>query len=149
MVKVLLRRLRGIVLTVLFGAVPLALVGFVTGLVLSRTGVQVGEALGPQDLPLLLAILGAVIGGASGFVLALLIIVGERGRTVETLRATRVGLWGVLAGGAAQLIVWRRPSVGTLLCALATGVVTWGAVRLAQRARPAPAGAADAPRAPT
>ncbi len=117
-----MRRVRGIVVSMLLWAVPWTLVGLAIGVALTRMGVvwisPFPERLG---VPGVLALIGATIGAINGLAFALLMMVAERKRTAETLSVGRVGLWGAIATGAVAALVF--PPV----IALAGAAVGFGA----------------------
>ena len=127
-----LRRLRGVVIATLLWAFFWGILGLLLGLVLARTPIHVGEPLGRQDLPVLLAIVGVILGAGAGLLFAILVLVGERGRTIENLRGSRLALSGALAGAAVAIPVWGSWQAALVLAALA-GLAGWLAARVAQR----------------
>jgi hypothetical protein len=106
-----MRRLRGILVSMLIWAVPWALVGLAFGIILaSMENVGVSPDPGPLGVPGLLALIGAMVGAVNGLVFALFVLTAERNRTVETLHVGRVGLWGALAsGGIATFVLGLTP----------------------------------------
>jgi hypothetical protein len=94
------RRIRGIAVSMALWAIPWSIVGFVIGLVLKRGGEFLAS-------PAQLAGVGAIVGLMNGFSFAVLLAVAERNRSIETLRAWRMGVWGAVTTGAVGWLVFR------------------------------------------
>ena len=115
----MMRRLRGIVVSMLLWAVPWALISLAVGFALARAShISVWPDPGWLGIPGLLGSIGAAVGAVNGLVFALLVLAAERNRTVETLDVGRLGLWGALASGG----------IVTLL--MGPGVIAVGAAAL-------------------
>jgi hypothetical protein len=79
---------------------------------------------------LFLGLAGAIGGGAFG----LLLILAERGRGVDELRAHRAALWAIVASAPAIRLVgwsWTTVALGSMVSAAIAAGATW----LAKRAR--------------
>jgi len=118
------------------------------------TGLVPSSIFGPRELAGV-AIRGFGAGVVAGGLFSWLVARGGRGKTLSTLSAKRVALWGGLATGSVFLAVGlvagvRLPVVpigilaaGSVLAGLGGSVVSAGMLRVARRA-PRPLGAADA-----
>jgi hypothetical protein len=118
----IMRRLRGILVSMLIWSVPWALAGLAVGLALAGMDLNVSPDPGWLGVPGLLAMIGAAVGAANGLVFALFVLAAERNRTVETLRVGRIGLWGALASGGIAAFLF-----GSTVVALGTAALGFGA----------------------
>jgi hypothetical protein len=137
----IIRRLRGLFATTVGGALVGGVVGTVVGLLFLLTFGPKTPGITPQfpgSVLIVPAAVFAVVGAASGVVFGGLLMMAERGRGIEDLRASRVALWAAVAAVAtfaAQRVVgtasWFVITVGV---GLAAGI-GFGATRLAKRSR--------------
>ena len=141
----MMRRLRGIVVSMLLWAVPWALIGLVVGIALARMDAGDEVVLDPEwpSVVGILAVIGAAIGAVNGLVFALLVLAAERNRTVETLHVGRIGLWGALATGVIAALVFKFVFG---VAAIALGTAALGFAAAASMAYVARRGAAPAGR---
>lgn len=129
-----LRRLRGVFGTAALWSAAGAVVGLVLAAVL-EVAVLVPRhvAVEPQELFGGLALACAIAGALGGTAFAVLLATTARGRTLEGLRASRIGLLG--AGAAAGVLLL---AAGDVSVAAGAGVLGWaaaaGSVHAARRA---------------
>jgi hypothetical protein len=137
--RLALRRLRGLAVSMLLWSVPWTVLGALIGLVLvsdpfqSTFGVTVfGHPNFPGGLPTALALLGSLVGAINGLVFGLLLMLGERKRAFTELRQHRVGLWAAVATAATVYLgVESLPVAGiAAACGFVGGAI---ALRLARR----------------
>jgi len=108
----LMRRLRGILMSMFFWAIPWALLGVGVGLAFTLGFISYDIAPriygGP---PVLLGLAGAILGAVNGLSFALLLLLAERNRGLDSLKAWRVGAWGALATSATIWLALREPII--------------------------------------
>lgn len=133
----LLRRLRGLLASIVGGAIAGGAAGALWGLILlllpEPKEVTVLPAF-PGAVLLVPTALGMVVGAISGAAFGVLLMLAERGRGVDELRSYRVAAWAAvpsmivlrLSGGS-----WGLAVVGSALAA----AIGAAATRLAKRAR--------------
>jgi hypothetical protein len=129
---VLLRRLRGLMISMLLWSAPWAAFGALIGVAyllgLFPGTVIRGPAI-PGGLPVTLGLAGAIVGAVNGLVFGVLIMIAERKHAVSELRASRIGAWAAVATGGTVLMISQVP-----LVAAACGVIGFLAGVLALRA---------------
>ena len=109
----LMRRLRGVLMSMLFWAIPWAVFGVGVGFAF-QFGLIPVDLITPRvpgGLPTLFGLSGAILGAVNGLSFALLLLLAERNRGLESLRAWRVGAWGAIATSATIWLALREPLV--------------------------------------
>ena len=142
------RRLRGLLAMVTGGAFVGAAAGATFGLIiLLMPGPKVitVQPRFPGAVVLLPAALLGVIGAVSGGAFGVLLMLAERGRGIENLRAHRVAMWAAVATAPAIRLggwSWMTVAIGSVVSAAIGAGATWIAKRGAARAS---SGQLDAP----
>jgi hypothetical protein len=132
---VLLRRLRGLMISMLLWSAPWtafgALIGVAYMLGLFPGTVMLGSAI-PGGIPVALGLAGAIVGAVNGLVFGILIMIAERRNAVSELRASRIGAWAALATAGTVLMISQKPMVAAVFAVIGflAGVL---ALRAAQR----------------
>ena len=109
----LMRRLRGVLMSMFFWAIPWAIFGVAVGFAF-KLGYIPYDIVAPRivgGLPALFGLAGAILGAVNGLSFALLLLLAERNRGLESLRAWRVGAWGALATALTIWLALREPVV--------------------------------------
>jgi hypothetical protein len=130
------RRLRGLLASILGGAFTGGVAGAVLGAAfeLSPGQLTVTPRI-PGGAVSLLGLWGVVVGGLSGGVFGVLMMLAERGRGVHDLRGTRVAAWAVLASAPILLVSGASASLTAIGCGL-SAAIGMTAVWLAKRGAP-------------
>ena len=146
--EMLLRRVRGLLVSSLLGAIPWAVFGVVAGIVASlqlRPGEVITSPLLFGSVILACTLIGAGIGAVNGAVFGGILMFAERRQGIDELRATRIGTWSALATGGTAL-VFSSSFMVAAVCALLGFGVGAVALRLAKRhASPDAQAAVDPP----
>jgi hypothetical protein len=132
--QLLLRRIRGVAVSMVLWAVPWALL-FVCFATAIRNVYPIEMYTGERGL-LFFAGVGASIGALNGLLFAILLMIGERRRGLDAVRGWRVGLWAALSTLA---VVWDTGSFAPWLPAACTALgfgAGVGMLRLARHASP-------------
>lgn len=131
----LIRRLRGLLVSIVGGALAGAAAGAVLGLIFL---LMPGEITIVPQFPgaalIVPSVWGAAIGAMSGGAFGVLLMTAERGRGVDELRPYRVATWAAVASAAALRLggaSWMLVAIGS---GLAAGIGA-GATMLAKRGR--------------
>jgi hypothetical protein len=133
----LIRRLRGLLATIVGGAFVGGAAGTVIGLLFLFVPGPKTITVTPQFPGAVLivpAAWGAAIGALSGGTFGLLLMMAERGRGIDDLRASRVATWAVVASAAALRLGGASWTLVGLGSGLAAGIGI-GATLLAKRGR--------------
>lgn len=142
-----LRRIRGVLISALLGAIPWTVIGLVGGIVDShshRPGEVITSPLLFGNFILALALMCAGVGAINGATFAVILMLAERRRGVDELRATRIGTWSALATGG-PVLAFGAPIIVASVCALIGFGLGAVALRLAQRRSHDARAALDAP----
>lgn len=131
----LLRRLRGLLASIVGGAITGGACGALWGLILVLLPGPKEITVRP-DFPgavmLVPTALSAVVGALSGAAFGILLMVAERGRGVDELRAYRVAAWSALPSIITLRLVggsWELAAIGGALAAAIGAGATWLAKR--------------------
>jgi hypothetical protein len=134
--RMLIRRLRGLLATTIGGALVGGGAGAFVGLVFLLAFGSKTPAITPQfpgSVIIVPATLGAIVGAVSGAVFGLLLMLSERGRGVDDLRASRAAILAAVASFAALRFMgtwsWLPIALGTTLAA----AIGLGATMLSKR----------------
>jgi hypothetical protein len=135
-------RYRGLVRTSLTAGVVLSALATGALALGLATGVVPESIFGAREL-IAVAIRGFGAGALAGGLFSLLVRRGERGQTLSSLSASRVALWGGLAGGSVPLLAALTATgpvlpigvlaAGTVLLGIGGGALSAGMLRVAQR----------------
>ena len=132
----LLRRVRGVLMSMLLGAVPWALLGVAIGIAIELGAVPIQVVVEGWPLsrgaPLLLGLIGAIVGAINGLIFALVMIAAERGRRIDELPWWRFALWGAASTAATVGFITRVPMIA-LWCVIPGAIAGAVAIRLARR----------------
>ena len=135
MPTVILRRLRGVLISTVLWTIPWAVLGLAIGLWLTfgQSEFVVTATLAiPGGLPAVTALAGAIAGALNGLVFSLLVAVGERRGSVERIRPWRFALWGSLATFAVGALMSGELLLGAAF-ALGGAAMSAGVLSLARR----------------
>src|SRR3954447_15552289 len=125
------RRLRGFLAVVSGGAAAGGIAGVVLGLLFLLTPGPKVITIQPQFpgavviLPALLLGVGGAIGGG---IFGALLMLAERGRSVEHLRVHRIALWAAIASAPAIRLTgwsWTTVALGSVVSAAIGAAATW------------------------
>jgi hypothetical protein len=136
----LIRRLRGLLASIVGGTVVGAVAGVSIGLlVLHLPGTTTITPEFPGAVLVIPAALGAIVGGLSGAAFGTLLMLAERGRGIDDLRAYRVATWAAIASATALRFAttsWPLVALGGGLGAATAAGATWLAKRGAEKTTP-------------
>ena len=126
----LLKKLRGAVgLAVTWGALWAAIFAAIVTVV----GFIDPDSIDPGEVPVRVAMIGAVYGLVSGAVVALLFAVAERRKTIRDLSLGRAALWGAIGTAVFPLFTQVSDSMVLILCPIGAALAA-GSVAIAKRA---------------
>jgi len=134
MSSLVLRRLRGTAGTMLTWSVGGGILGAIGGAAI-WLGVRLvnGDAMHLPSLVLGMGLVGAIVGAVSGLAFALSLLVAERRRSFEELRAWRTGALGSASALAMGWLVSRDPTFAAICATLGFGAAATSLV-VARRA---------------
>jgi hypothetical protein len=142
----LMRRLRGVLASIVGGALTGAVGGALLGALMQALA-QPGEITVIPALPggalTVFGLWAAAVGAVSGGVFATLLMIAERGRGIQDLRGYRVAGWSALATAACMRLGGASPTLIGMGAAFAAGIGA-AAVWLAKRGAAAASNEADA-----
>ena len=145
MSSLILRRLRGVAGTMLTWSVGGGILGAVGGAgVWLAIRLANGDAMHVPSVVLGFGLAGAIVGAACGLAFALSLVIAERRRSFEELRAWRTGVIGSASALAMGWLISRDPTVAALCATIGFGAAATSLV-VARRAL-APGAAALGPR---
>lgn len=136
--RMLLRRIRGLVGLGIFSAAAWALVGVA---IVSIIQMVDPPSVDPGERPLLAAVVFARAGFVAGAMAGVVLAIAERHRRLADLSLPRVALWGALGGLALPFIGAAPRPMMLILAVLGSGSAV-AAVALARRAERIDAGTA-------
>jgi hypothetical protein len=131
------QRLRGILRTTIATCVPWTALGFVLGVIFEFDLIPGFDAgLGrsiPGGLVTACTLIGGMVGVVNGLTLSGLVLVTERGKTIEELRRWRFAAWGALGTAGTLGFFFHSPLVASIgaVVGAGAGIVALAAARRA------------------
>jgi hypothetical protein len=136
MTSLLVKRVRGLIASMLIWSVPWAVFGALIGIAyvlrLLPAHVTIMGPRVPGGLPVGLALAGAIIGALNGLAFGVILMTAERRHRLADLRTGRIGAWAALATGVTIYLLTSSLPIAIVTAAIGFMVGIVG-LRLARR----------------